>query len=327
MPARVVFVHGIGGPRDPAGELEQWSTALAAGMSAAGHADQAERLMAGTPGSRAFAYYGDLFTAPGAQGDGAWSPTGEEADILAGLLGDVVASLVEENDAETDPDRRRAERRVLEHARAQLAEGTQAQGSGQILRKALDVATTLLALRPWRSVGTWVAPKLMVRELAQVARYLARGEDQAGGGSLDERIRARVLDAIGDGPSLVVAHSLGSVVAMEALHEHAGEVPLFVTLGSPISTRAAVWPRLRPHPPAAPACVGNWLNFWDRDDLIAVRPRLERDVVPNAAGVVPESRRVDSDGVWVHPAQKYLAQPALAGPVAAALRDSAAEAP
>lgn len=325
MTARVVFVHGIGGPRDPAKELGQWSAALAAGMCAAGHEDQAERLLADASGGRRFVYYGDLFTTPGAQGEGPWSPSGSEGEILAGLLGDVVASLIAENELETDPDRRAAELDVLEHARAQTAYGVrQEQGGGEILRKALDVATTLLELRPWRSAGTWVAPKLMVRDLAQVARYLARGEREAAGGSLDERIRARVCEALGDGPNLVVAHSLGTVVALEALHEYAGDVPLFVTLGSPISMRAAVWPRLRPRPPTAPAGVRSWLNFWDRDDLIAVRPRLEEDVAPNAAGVAPVSRRVDSDGLWVHPAQKYLAQPAVAGPVAAALRDGAA---
>ncbi|MBT2450812.1 hypothetical protein J7F03_27815 [Streptomyces sp. ISL-43] len=324
MAARVVFVHGIGGPRDPAGELGQWSAGLADGMRAAGHGDRAERLLADVSGGTSFVYYGDLFADPRAQGEGAWSPSGPEAEILAGLLGDVVASLVAENGQETDPERRRAELRILEHAQAQTARQGGQQGSGEILRKALDVATTLLELRPWRSVGTWVAPKLMVRDLAQVARYLARGERESAGGSLDERIRARVCDALGDGPSVVVAHSLGTVVAMEALHEFTGEVPLFVTLGSPISMRAAVWPHLRPRPPATPAGVRSWLNFWDRDDLIAVRPRLEADVAPNAAGVVPVSRRVDSDGVWVHPAQKYLAQPAVAGPIAAALRDSAA---
>lgn len=100
---------------------------------------------------------------------------------------------------------------------------------------------------------------------------------------------------------------------------------MFVTLGSPISMRAAVRPRLRPRPPASPACVRSWLNFWDRDDLIAVRAHLERDVAPNEAGVAPVSRRVDSDGIWVHPAEKYLAQPAVAGPVAAVLRAHAAE--
>ncbi|MFB6615465.1 hypothetical protein ACIGFK_01185 [Streptomyces sp. NPDC085524] len=327
MALRVVFVHGIGGPREPAGELGRWSEALAAGMHAAGHADQAARLTAGSSVGKAFAYYGDLFAAPRAQGEGVWSPGEEEAAVLARLLDDVVESLVAENAEETDPGRRRAERQVLDHARALTERRTQSQGSGEILRKALDVATTLLELRPWRSVGTWVAPKLMVRELAQVARYLSRGEQGAAGGSLDERIRARVLEALGDGPSVVVAHSLGTVVAMEALHEYAGDVPLFVTLGSPLSMRAAVWPRLRPRPPAAPACVRSWLNFWDRDDLIAVRPRLERDVAPNARGVVPLSSRVDSDGIWVHPVLKYLAQPGVAGPVAAVLRADAAAAP
>lgn len=159
----------------------------------------------------------------------------------------------------------------------------------------------------------------MVGHLSQVARYLARGEPGADGSGLDRRIRARIAEAVGDGPAVVVAHSLGSVVALEALHELASPVPLFVTIGSPIGMRTAVWPRLVPRPPAVPEGVGGWLNFWDRDDILAVRPLLERDVRANARGVAPKSRRVDSDGAWVHSAGKYLAQPAVAGPVAQTL--------
>jgi hypothetical protein len=43
--------------------------------------------------------------------------------------------------------------------------------------------------------------------------------------------------------------------------------------------------------------------------------------VPNALGVTTESKRVDSDGLWVHTATKYLAKADVAGPVAEAIND------
>ncbi|MEU7347408.1 hypothetical protein ABZ778_26555 [Streptomyces bacillaris] len=40
---------------------------------------------------------------------------------------------------------------------------------------------------------------------------------------------------------------------------------------------------------------------------------------PNASGVVPVTARVDSGGLWVHTATKYLRQAAVAGPLVEAL--------
>ena len=193
------------------------------------------------------------------------------------------------------------------------------------LKWAADAATTLLDSGPWRGGGQWVSGKLMVGTLAQVARYLARGEADAAGRTLDERIRAVVASAFGPGPAVVVAHSLGTVVSYETLHEHQGDVPLWVTLGSPLALRSVVWPKLRPAPPTTPPQVRRWLNYWDRDDIVAARPILERQFLGNAAGVGPDSDRVDSDGVWVHGAVKYLAKANVAGPVMEALQSRAAD--
>ncbi|MEW2139811.1 hypothetical protein AB0892_25045 [Streptomyces sp. NPDC005409] len=332
MQARLVFVHGIGGLRDPARELTVWTRALASGMRAAGHGAAARDLLSGTSGGPAghvFVHYADLFTrgqaqggdvlgAPGAAGAAALEDAAE-AEILSELLVAWVDG-VAAGHAERSDER---DRRILDHARAQARPRAQEQGSLAVVRRALNVATTLLALKPWGGAARWITPKMMVSHLAQVARYLARGEPDDQGVSLDRRIRARVCEAIGNGPAVVVAHSLGSVVALETLHQLAAPVPLLVTLGSPIATRSVVWPRLLPQPPSVPGCIGAWLNFWDRDDIIAVRPHLERELRPSDTGVTPTSRRVDSDGAWVHDAEKYLAQPAVAGPVAEALAAAA----
>lgn len=325
MGSRLVFVHGIGGLRNAEHELASWAGSLADGMRAAGHTALAERLTAEDASHCSFAYYADLFSPPETQGGGEARVEAEAGEIMEGLLVELTASLVSEHSATEVRDSAWQHReRILAHARAEADTSGQAQGALSALRRALNVATTLMALRPWSGVALWATPKLMVRDLAQVSRYLARGEKDASGRTLDCRVRHRVRETLGDAPAVVVAHSLGTVVALEALRDHRAAIPLFVTLGSPLSMRTVVRPRLLPQPPRTPERVERWLNFWDKDDIIAVRPVLERDLLPNASGVLPRSSRIDSDGMWVHSAEKYLAQAAVAGPVAEALLSSEA---
>lgn len=284
-PRRLVFVHGIGGLRDAAAERDTWLAALARG--------------ADLPSVEVrFVDYSSEFTASEVQGP---------ADIEAGLLLELVDELVVELCEDAAP----ASARVLADARMQLA-GVAKQGPGQAVRTLFNVLTTVLSLPGLRRAGQWASGRALLGHLAQVSRYLQRD-------GLDARIRARVHEALADGPSVVVAHSLGSVVALEALHEHSGPVPLLVTLGSPLAMSAVVWHRLAPRPPRTPACVARWLNFWDRDDIVVARPRLDRRVLPNEHGVAPETTRVDSAGMWTHTATKYLAQPLVATAIADAL--------
>ncbi|MFF4776908.1 hypothetical protein ACFY05_28995 [Microtetraspora fusca] len=118
----------------------------------------------------------------------------------------------------------------------------------------------------------------------EVATYL-------GGG--DPRVKAR--DTVADvirrrQPRVVVAHSLGSVVAYEAFWAHPDlSADLLVTLGSPLAMRNVVFERLLPVPVqgrgARPPGVGRWINIADKDDIAAIPPGLrdhfdgvERDV-------------------------------------------------
>jgi pimeloyl-ACP methyl ester carboxylesterase len=316
MRPQLIFLHGIGGPRIAAEELGDWSKALAVGARLAGHSRFAAEIDRDRPEGVAFVYYGDLMEVPHAQGGNGLDLTDAEGTILV----EVLLSLI---DARLARDTDARERRVLEHARAQVAPAGQAQGVGNLVRLATNAATTLLSLPVARRGGQWLAPRLMVKDLAQVARYLAREEADHEGVTLDRRIRARLAEALGDGPVVVVAHSLGTVVALETLHECSPAIPLFVTLGSPIAMRTVVWPRLVPQPPRTPEAVSRWLNFWDRDDIIAARPFLEADVLPNSSGTAVASSRVDSDGLWVHPATMYLATPHVSGPIAEAMTSPA----
>lgn len=320
MGPRLVLVHGVGEPRRSAESAEHWISALADGARRAGHSLAAERLIAGELAEIVFAYYGDLFAPPARQGAGGTGLSQRESELLHALLAEITSA-----QCDAYPCDGTATAVALTAARAQLRQGKAetAQGTGELVRQSINAATTLLGARPWGRAGQWAGGELLVGDLAQVARYLSRGEPDKDGRSLDARIRARVAEATGPGPAVVIAHSLGTVVGFEALHEAGGPVPLFVTLGSPLAMRAVVWPRVRPQPPATPDRVARWLNFWDRDDIIVPRPVLESDVSPNAAGVLPQSARTDADGIWTHTAAKYLAKPDVAGPVMEALAPAA----
>lgn len=322
--ARLVFVHGIGANRQRAEQqLADWTAALAEGAREAGHSAAARDLTFGGRLRLVLARYADLFALPQAQGGAAASPPSrDETESDAAFVNDLMTAEVEDRLADDDLAEEHA---VLRRARDQLQPHGTPQGLGDVVRRTTNVAATLVGLLPFQ-LGYRATATMLASDLRQVPAYLSRRRPDSSGTSLDVRIRATVAEAFGDGPAVVVAHSLGSIVAWETLAAHPGRVPLFVTIGSPLAMRTVVWPRISPRPPATPETVERWLNFWDRDDVFTGRTRLERDWKPNAAGVLPISRRVDSDGLWIHPATRYLATAAVAGPIIEALAALADEA-
>lgn len=73
--------------------------------------------------------------------------------------------------------------------------------------------------------------------------------------------------------TVVVSHSLGTIVAYKLLqafsHEGGWNIPLLVTLGSPLGIKA-----IRSHlrPINHPSCVGEWFNARDKNDVVALNP-------------------------------------------------------
>jgi hypothetical protein len=79
-----------------------------------------------------------------------------------------------------------------------------------------------------------------------------------------------VADAIGSGPCVVLAHSLGTVVAYNVLgaRQAAPPFPRFVTVGSPLAVNA-----IKAHlakPLRMPPCIKHWFNAYDTRDVVAL---------------------------------------------------------
>lgn len=109
-------------------------------------------------------------------------------------------------------------------------------------------------------------------------------------------------------PDVVVAHSLGSVVTFEALWGRPDlDVPLLVTLGSPLAMPGVVLERLRVPALRRPPCVRRWVNLADIGDVVAL-PRI---------GLGQAFEGVEEDipvtiGLWdFHTVGAYLRAPAV----------------
>ncbi|MER6843467.1 serine peptidase [Streptomyces platensis] len=140
-----------------------------------------------------------------------------------------------------------------------------------------------LITAPLRQVLSWVSRRrkipigtvirIAVQLAGEVHRYLHIPQVRAAA-------RSAVAESIRRArPRVVLAHSLGSVVAYEALHAHPElTVDCFVTLGSPLGLPGGIFDHLMPTPiadrGARPAGVRYWVNLADTGDLVAIPHRL-----------------------------------------------------
>ena len=78
-----------------------------------------------------------------------------------------------------------------------------------------------------------------------------------------------VADVLNDKPTVIVAHSLGTIVAYNILRssKSSTQVPLLVTLGSPLALRAV---REVLEPIVFPDKVGSWYNAFDTRDIVSL---------------------------------------------------------
>ena len=269
--ARVVGVHGVGQQlRGEESLLRDWRPALADGVHrAGGPVLRADDL--------AMAFYGDLFRTPGstlAVGD----PVFTAADVEDGFEQELLFAWWE--------------------AAAESDEKVAPAGADTLARTPRSVQAALRALSNSTFFSN-LALRSLVFDLKQVRLYLT-----------DDRLRKeavqRVTALIDEDTRVLIAHSLGTVVAYEALCTLAAEgghgVRALVTLGSPLSI-PMIYDRLRPEPGAwpGPAALA-WTNVADHGDVVALvkdlRPRFGPEVV----------NEVVHNGSRAHDATAYLTE-------------------
>jgi hypothetical protein len=127
---------------------------------------------------------------------------------------------------------------------------------------------------------------------------------------VQRKIDAMVEAAIGQEPCVLLAHSLGTVVAYNTLCQRAAspKVARLVTVGSPLGIRA-IKSSLAP-PLRSPVCVDHWFNAYDDRDIVALVALDARhfDVAPPIENKSDVNNFTDNR----HGIAGYLADPVIA---------------
>ncbi len=139
---------------------------------------------------------------------------------------------------------------------------------------AMQVQADLNALPPSErttalfSIPGQMIAELLATDLSEIARYLFNSDTF---NKIQKRMREGLDQAAKQGDSIVIAsHSLGTVVAFDALHAVASEYKIdrFYTLGSPLAKLRRLGLRA-PDLGTIPQCVNEWLNLYDTTDAVA----------------------------------------------------------
>lgn len=263
---RIVCVHGIGQEYlGPHQLLAAWLPALRDGLQLAGATDPLD------PGSVSFAFYGHIFRPEGTKG------------LARPLAVDDLAPGTEQE---------------LLRALAQAA-GREPADPSYDTKATTPVSLQWCAKRllslPFMS---GIAERALVLWIKQVASYL---RDQP----VRDQMQDIVREAIGETADVVVAHSLGSVVAYDVLASLQGStVTGFITLGSPLGIRPTIYDQLAVFgdegpPRESPASFQKWVNIADKRDPVALEKRLSQLFTR------VEDKLVDN-GAMAHSAAPYL---------------------
>ncbi len=158
--------------------------------------------------------------------------------------------------------------------RAAAAHGSVVSPDERTLAGSDIIRRALIALAGSSFVGKR-ADSALIFGLGQVRSYFTMPD-------LRDKILSRFADAIQPDTQVIVAHSLGSVIAYESLFAHPEwSIPALVTLGSPLAVPNLILNRLQPSPDAGPPIRGKrppqireWTNIAATNDFVALRKKL-----------------------------------------------------
>ena len=261
MTRRLVFVHGRSQEhQDAVGLKGEWIAALKQGLAKSGLS------LPLTDADIRFPYYGDTLF-----------------DLDHGATGDKVAKVIVRGDG-PGGDEGEFIQSVLEEMRLSAGITEQqiadAEGVAVIEKGPLNwgwVRGILKAVDKYVPGGSGTGIALATHD---VYVYLTNPGIRD---TIEEGVREALVPGV---PTVVVAHSLGTVVAYNLLRREGAQqgwmVPLLITVGSPLAV-TAIKRALRPI--QHPACVNRWYNAMDSRDVVALYPldSVHFDVNPGIA--------------------------------------------
>ncbi|RMB82064.1 hypothetical protein [Streptomyces shenzhenensis] len=281
---RVVLVHGIAQQnKGPGTLLADWYPALNDGLVLATGTDLVRDEVS-------MAFYGDLFRPTGHRGLG--EPELDASDVQEVIERDL----------------------LLQWWTSAAEQETRVAGPGAATR----LRTPLLVQRALDALShsvffSGLSERAMIGSARQVQRYFTEPEVRAA-------VQDRVARIVTRDAEVIVAHSLGTVVAYETLCAHPEWPDLtLITLGSPLAVRNLVFDRLTPPPVGGyarwPAPVKRWTNIADAGDVVA----LAKELAPVFGDRIRD--HLVHNGAKAHDIRPYLTARETGKAVAEALRD------
>lgn len=131
-------------------------------------------------------------------------------------------------------------------------------------------------------------------------------------------------------PTIVIGHSLGGVIAYHVLRANSQardwNVPLFLTLGAPLAWQAVSAGLGRLETRKMPESVHTWVNARDKQDAVSKGGGIVGSLLSGASGGsdVVEDDSITNPADGRHAIEYYLADPAVARHISAALSPSPA---
>lgn len=244
--AKIVGVHGIAQQlKGPSILATEWLPAMRDGVFAARGKLDGEPLCC--------AFYGGLFRVEGHVRDSG-NPAYRAADVAADEA-DLLAAWWQ-NGAVIEPDRVVAPEAAVRSTPNVIQAGLRALARSRFF--------------------AGITEQVLIGDLKQVRRYLREPD-------IRSAARESVNAVVTDETQLIVAHSLGSVVAYEALHRYSDSpnwknVTTLVTLGSPLGIPNLIFDSLEPAPVKGkglrPPRIKRWVNISDDGDVVALQKKL-----------------------------------------------------
>ncbi len=296
----VTFIHGISNQPAASELLKVWCRALA---------DATEPLSLHDSGvTTSLVYWSDLM----------YAHPPESTTAFEGVLENSAAAIDGGGDAELPIPNTPEEAEFIRALRAQLTTLSDAQMQTAAPLTAQDAQGSLERVPlPW-----FIKQPMMKVFLRDVHHYLFDVEYAPPGRPalrIQQTIRGRFTDAVCapqvSRPHVVVAHSMGTVIAYDCLKrvDACHGIDGLITIGSPLGLDE-IQDKLQPgwsRDDGFPAVrlLGPWYNLFDRlDPVCGLDPQLANDF-QRARSVQVQDIAVQNPGIWRHSAAKYLRQP------------------
>lgn len=303
----VTFIHGLSNKPETEVLHSIWKRALAAG-------DGLNLAAEGVTSS--MVYWADVLYASPDVDDAVTDYESNQSDALARADGSVSPEL-DVIEVATEEEKRFVERLHHHFTSASFAD---------IDRRAVPPPEDPTAVALERVPLPWFIKKRIMKAFLRDAHhyYFNKQSTPRAGESymVQEEIRQRFVramdrtanDHLADGPHVVVAHSMGTMIAYDCLKRvgNCAGIDALMTLGSPLGIdevqdcNKPEWTRSDGFP--SEKLAGRWVNVFDRLDVVcAADPRLASDFRLGGKERI-EDIGVSNEGAWRHSIVKYLAQ-------------------